>query len=60
MLNLAALRVGETVVLKGGIRAEVVDNPEDGMWIAVRRLRPDGAAEEEEELVHADQVVDRG
>lgn len=60
MLNVATLKVGERVALKGGARAEVVENPEDGMWIAVRRLDADGKAENaEEELVHADQVVDR-
>jgi preprotein translocase subunit YajC len=59
MLNIAMLKPGETVLLKGGIRAEVVENPEDGMWIAVRRLGGDGTPEDEEELVHADEVVDR-
>jgi preprotein translocase subunit YajC len=58
MLNVALLKVGERVLLKGGIRAEVVENPEDGMWIAVRRLDAEGEGGEAE-LVHVDQVVDR-
>ena len=38
MLNLATLPVGARVRLKDGGAAEVLENPEDGMWVLVRHL----------------------
>ena len=57
MLNLATLPVGARVRLKDGGAAEVVENPEDGMWVLVRHLGGGAEPKDTEELVHADQVV---
>ncbi len=57
MLNIAALPVGARVWLKDGGAAEVVENPEDGMWVMVRHLGGGAEPVGTEELVHADQVA---
>ncbi len=41
-INLALLSVGTKLVLSSGDIVEVVDNPQDGMWVICRRLQPDG------------------
>jgi hypothetical protein len=52
---------GDRIRLKGNILAEVVDNPRDGMWIIVRRLRtPAGSVtESDSEMIMADEVIAR-
>ena len=37
MINLTTLPHGARIRLKDGGIAEVLDNPQDGMWIIVRR-----------------------
>lgn len=55
MINLTTLPDGARIRLKDGGIAQVLDNPRDGMWLIV--CREGGDNEEEEEMVHADQVV---
>jgi hypothetical protein len=54
------LAPGTRVKLKGGIVAEVVENPKDGMWLLVRRLGAPKAEKPapEDELCHADEVLE--
>ncbi|MFC0386072.1 hypothetical protein [Muricoccus vinaceus] len=62
MINLVALKPGDTVQLKDGSTGEVVENPQDGMWIMIRYIvspaDPDLVGTEE--LCHAEQVADAG
>jgi hypothetical protein len=55
------LEPGVRVRLRGGILAEVTENPRDGMWIVVRYLEtPDGpVAGERSEMAAADDVLAR-
>jgi hypothetical protein len=55
------LEPGERLRLRGGILAEVTENPRDGMWIVVRYLEtPDGpVAGERIEMAGADDVLAR-
>jgi hypothetical protein len=52
---------GSLVRLRGGILAEVTENPRDGMWIVVRYLETaDGpVAGERSEMAAADDVLAR-
>jgi hypothetical protein len=52
---------GSLVRLRGGILAEVTENPRDGMWIVVRYLETaDGpVASERSEMAAADDVLAR-
>ncbi|MDH4147488.1 MAG: hypothetical protein OEY23_20215 [Acidimicrobiia bacterium] len=52
MLNLLHVAVGARVLLADGASGEVVENPADGQWLAVRR---DG--QDDGELVHAQDIV---
>jgi hypothetical protein len=51
---------GRKIKLKGGIVAEVKDNPRDGSWLVVRYISApdDPAAVGREELASADDVVE--
>jgi hypothetical protein len=51
---------GTRVKLKGGVVAEVVENPQDGMWLLVRRLAAPHSEKpaSEDELCHADEVLE--
>lgn len=44
---------GDRVRLEGDILAEIVDNPNDGMWIVVRYVEP---ASDDVQVVMVDQV----
>jgi hypothetical protein len=51
---------GRKIKLKGGILAEVKDNPRDGSWLVVRYLSApeDPAAAGQEELASAEDVIE--
>ena len=53
MLNLMNVQVGQSIRLKNGTVAEVVDNIGDGIWLQLR-LPESG----EEELVHCEEMVE--
>jgi hypothetical protein len=38
MIDLLAIKLGDRLLLREGIVAEVVENMEDGMWLQVRYL----------------------
>lgn len=58
-INIAALDVGTKVVLADGDILQIVDNPQDGMWIVCRRLTQNGQAVQDaaEETVFVHDVV---
>ena len=60
MIAIQDLALGTRLKLKGDRVAEVVENPQDGMWVMVRMLAaPDGRAQiGTEELCHADEVLE--
>ena len=60
MVNIFDLKPGDAIRLKNGSVCEVVENMEDGMWVMVRYLSSpsDPSMEGEEELCHAEQVVE--
>jgi hypothetical protein len=60
-LPLRELEPGERLRLRGGIIAEVMENPRDGMWIIVKYLStPAGPATSDAlEMVAADDVLAR-
>lgn len=53
MINLLTLEPGTTIRLNGGVTAEVVSNPKDGMWVRVRYL----SAPDNPDLVHTEELV---
>jgi hypothetical protein len=59
-INIRDLAAGTTVILLSGAEAEIVDNPNDGVWLFARYLKsphdPDliGA----EEMIFAQDIVD--
>lgn len=53
MLNLLNVQAGQSVRLKNGAVAEVVENIGDGIWLQLRL--PDSG---EEELVHCEEMVE--
>jgi hypothetical protein len=59
-INIATLKVGTKVVLADGDILQVIDNPQDGMWLVCRRLTRDGAAisDDGEETVFVHDVAD--
>lgn len=61
VLNLRELKPGDRVKLAGDIIAEVVENPQDGMWIRARYLEvPENpAAEGSEDQVFATDVLEK-
>jgi len=60
MIDVARLEPGAKLRLRDGITAEVVENPEDGMWVMVRYITvpDDPAAAGTEDLCHADQILE--
>jgi urease accessory protein UreE len=57
MINVLDLRPGDKLQLQDGALAEVVENMEDGMWVQVRTLAPNGSDEETVELCHAQDII---
>jgi len=59
VINVAELEPGTKLRLKGGITAEVAENPGDGQWVSVRYIAvpDDPGAVGTEDLVHADQIL---
>ena len=60
MFAIQELDPGRRIKLKGGILAEVKDNPRDGSWLVVRYISvpDDPALAGSEELASADDVVE--
>ncbi len=60
MVNARTLAVGTKVLLANEATAEVVDNPQDGMWVMVRYLAsPESPAQVgTEELVFVTDLVE--
>lgn len=60
-VNLRELKPGDRVKLTGGIIVEVIENPEDGMWIRGKYVTvPDNAAlEGREDQIFAADVSER-
>jgi len=58
-INIRALRPGTLVTLGDGAEAEVVSNPEDGVWLFARYLKSphDPALVGQEEMIFAADVV---
>jgi hypothetical protein len=58
-INVRALAVGTRVVLGSGAEAEIIDNPNDGVWLFVRYLvSPEAALVGQEEMVFAQDVAE--
>jgi len=59
MIDVTAIKVGETLQLHEGIVAVVVENMEDGMWLQVRYLEVSNttAVVGAVELCHAQDIV---
>lgn len=58
MINVIDILPGSKVSLVGGAVGEVVENMADGMWLMVRYLKlPNGEAGQEE-LCHAQDVIE--
>ena len=59
-INIATLKVGTKVVLADGDILQIIDNPQDGMWLVCRRLTRGGATsvEDSEETVFVHDIVD--
>lgn len=59
-INIATLEVGTKVVLADGDILQIIDNPQDGMWLVCRRLTQGGTAvnDDGEETVFVHDVVD--
>ncbi|MEJ8810283.1 hypothetical protein WKW77_04340 [Variovorax ureilyticus] len=53
MLNLMNVQVGQSIRLKNGTVAEVIDNIGDGIWLQLRLPGSD-----EEELVHCEEMAE--
>ena len=60
-VNLRELQPGDKVKLTGGIIIEVIENPEDGMWIRGKYLEVPGnpKAEGTEDQIFASDVQER-
>jgi hypothetical protein len=59
-INIRDLAAGTTVVLMSGAEAEIVDNPQDGVWLFARYLSSpsDPALVGQEEMIFAQDVID--
>ncbi|MBO0736410.1 MAG: hypothetical protein J2P48_07560 [Alphaproteobacteria bacterium] len=61
-VNIRLLQPGTRVVLEGGATAEIVSNPQDGVWVFARFLTspddPDRIGSEE--MVFAQEIVEVG
>ena len=60
-VNLRELKPGDRLKLVGDIVVEVVDNPEDGMWVRAKYINVPNSPEAEgaEDQIFAGDVVDR-
>ena len=59
-INIRALAVGTRVMLASGAEAEVVSNPQDGVWLFARYLSSadDPALVGQEDMIFAQDVVE--
>jgi hypothetical protein len=59
MIDLLAIKLGDRLLLREGIVAEVVENMEDGMWLQVRYLEVSNTSAEVGaiELCHEQDIV---
>jgi len=59
-INIRDLAIGTRVVLGSGAEAEIVSNPNDGVWLFARYLTSPGdpALVGEEEMIFAQDVVE--
>ena len=59
MIDLLAIKLGDKLLLREGIVAEVVENMEDGMWLQVRYLEVSNTSAEVGaiELCHEQDIV---
>jgi hypothetical protein len=58
-INIRDLAAGTRVVLATGVEAEIVSNPEDGIWLFARYLSAsDPAMIGQEEMIFAQDVVE--
>lgn len=59
-INIATLEVGTKVVLADGDTLQIIDNPQDGMWLVCRRLTQGGVpvSDDNEETVFVHDIVD--
>jgi hypothetical protein len=59
-INIRDLTIGTRVVLTGGAEAEIVSNPNDGVWLFARYLSSpdDPALVGQEEMIFAQDVVE--
>jgi hypothetical protein len=59
-VNIRALPAGARVVLSSGAEAEIVSNPQDGVWLFARYLSSgdDPALVGQEEMIFAQDVVE--
>jgi hypothetical protein len=59
-VNIRALAPGTRVVLATGAEAEIVSNPQDGVWLFARYLSSadDAAMVGQEEMIFAQDVVE--
>ena len=59
-INIRDLAVGARVVLGTGAEAEIVANPQDGVWLFARYLSSDGdpAMVGTEEMIFAQDIVE--
>lgn len=58
MINVLDVKVGQRLLLQGGISAEVVENMDDGMWLQVKYLEaPNGNDVGAIELCHAQDIL---
>jgi hypothetical protein len=59
-INIRDLTVGTRVVLGSGAEAEIVDNPNDGVWLFARYLSSpnDPAMVGQEEMIFAQDVIE--
>jgi hypothetical protein len=60
MINVIDLNPGDRIQLGGGVIAEVVANPRDGVWVEARYVKvPDDPSQEgSQELIFAEDIED--
>ena len=60
MINVIDLKPGDRIQLGGGVIAEVVSNPRDGVWVEARYVNaPDDPSQEgSQEMIFAEDIVD--
>jgi len=61
-INIRQLGAGTRIVLEGGATAEIVSNPQDGVWVFARYLTsPDDPGRVgSEEMIFAQDIVEVG